>query len=699
MAGIKRKWKSISFIIKNKSGAGEACVLWLLRYYNRIAGKRAPANYHHVQKDSDSLKGMLKLAEEEGFEVGCWQAGFETINSILHPVILVVDDPELGKNNYVVLCKVDQHKTGPAYILYHPMKGMLSLSKAALEQLWDSGVYLTMELTKQESDTPESKQIFKWLLQPMAGKWPIFATAATINVIQASAAITLLFMLRSLIDSWLPSIDGKLPVDILIKIFVLLTTLLITQIFYENFKNVSSYISSSYQLNNFSLNIFNTVTDLSKEKNRKYLWGNYMELTRDNTQSFSLLLHTFSTILFLLLISSYLLTTDLKTFSCLFLLSGIIFFIVNKTKVNITDKKSKLSQYQTVLRSGFNSMLESINAITDSNRENEFLLKFKKENYSYQEQLYQLKKIRNRFVTYKNVSFVSIFFLILLINLQGLKSREVMPGQFSLSLILSACFAFLLNRLSFSMLEYDELKTGYFENNKEVRNQATSIKKTSNPVFAEDPESIKIYAAESGEPALYFKAIKGEVNYLQPVDFKSRKDLTLTFSQPESSENYRIIINDNFNYQEIASATRKKMVTTLLCEPFIFNESIAYNIAFNDVTHIHEALLRFIFKYKLDNYIKSFPESLATVIGPSGYGLTTIDKIIIAIARALYQGAGILLIDEQYLETEATSTIILEEFLYQIKDDITIIILCHPHPTAPSFLNKTFEQNKPSVYE
>lgn len=639
---------------------------------------------------------MLKLAEKEGFEVDCWQAGFESLESSPRPVILVVDDPELGKNSYVVLCKTEQHKADKNYILYHPMKGMIALSKTELDSLWTSRIYLSLELNKKSSEKQERKQTSKWLLASIADKWPIFTVSLVAQLIQACACIGLFFIMSFLIDSWLPSANNQLPVKPLIAASILLIIILLMQVLYKNLKNVSSYVDSSYQLNNFNFSIFNTTT-VPVSKN-KHLLNKFLDLSDRKTQLFNLLNHAFSTLIILLLIAGFLFFTDLKTIGCLCALTGIIFLITNRAKGNITSKQARLSAHKTNLMISFNAMLESMNVVTASNRENEFCLKACKENYSYQDQLYQLRKTRNRFTTYKNIFFLSFLFLILLAGLSDLKDKETLPGQFFLLLALSTFFSLMLDRLSLCAIKYDEIKTAHLNNNEEHSFQVVKSHKNNTSALSTDFKHLEIYLSDGERAEPCFTISRGELNYLNPINSENRRDLLLTFSQPESSENYQIIAN-HFKYGEIPPDTRKKVVATIFSEPFIFNDSIAYNIAFNDVTHIHEALLRFIFKYGLDDYIKHFPESLATIIGSSGHALKTMDKVIIAIARALYQGAGLLVIDEKFLAVEDANAGILETFLFRIKEDITVIILNYPHSGVENYFNKTLAQTKPSVYE
>ncbi|AMQ00400.1 hypothetical protein AY601_3535 [Pedobacter cryoconitis] len=695
MARIKRKWKRISFVVKNKSEAGDACILWLLRYYNGFASQQRFVTNANRQKDSDSIKDLLRLAKTTGFDVECWQAGFDALDSILHPVILVVNEPELGDNSYMVLCKVISHKTGISYMLYHPMKGMLSLPKAELEQLWLSKIFLSMDLVSRSSAALERKKTWKWILDSITGKWPLFILSVLANVIKVAAGIILFFIVISLIDLW-PH-NNALPIKTLITISALMLTILFSEILHKNLKNVTTHLHFSNQLNNFTANIFNSSTGILRERVNESLLSRYLDITASKIQLFTLLHLSFSATVILLIISSYLSLISLQTVSCLFALTLIIYLITDKMKGGITNKQLKLSMHRAALVSSFNTMLESMSTIKTSNRESEFLLKANKRNYDYLDQLYNLKKLQNKFDIIKGLAFFSVLFSILIINLLYLQSGELLPGQFLALMALALLFSFTLNNLSSGLLKYHEIKTAHFNANFDLQAPPVKAQKKSPSLHLQDLESVEIYTL--GNDTHYFKALKGKVNYFHFDDMAQRLDLVSAFDQFKTSENFEIIVNNVVRYQEIELDIRKKSIAVVLSEPFIFNDSIAGNIAFSDVNHIQEAVLNFIFKYGLDNYVKRFPESLATIIGTSGYELEIRDKIIIAIARALYRGAGLLIIDEVFLGIEEYNQDALNDFLDRIKDDIIVIVLAKINPDTTFCLKENSEKNKPGSYE
>lgn len=111
--------------------------------------------------------------------------------------------------------------------------------------------------------------------------------------------------------------------------------------------------------------------------------------------------------------------------------------------------------------------------------------------------------------------------------------------------------------------------------------------------------------------------------------------------------------------------------------PFIFNKSLIENIAFSENID-EEKLKRAIENSGISEFIDTLPNGRATILGEQGVKISEGQKQRIAIARALYKNAKVLLFDEatSALDTEAEHIII--ESLRKLKEQqVTIIIIAH----------------------
>ncbi len=111
--------------------------------------------------------------------------------------------------------------------------------------------------------------------------------------------------------------------------------------------------------------------------------------------------------------------------------------------------------------------------------------------------------------------------------------------------------------------------------------------------------------------------------------------------------------------------------------PFIFNKTVYENIALNS-TFDSEKLQNAIQLSGLSPFIEHLPKGIHTLLGEQGSKISEGQKQRIAIARALYKEASILLFDEATSSLDSTTEDIIIESLQNLKKQkVTIIIIAH----------------------
>lgn len=124
----------------------------------------------------------------------------------------------------------------------------------------------------------------------------------------------------------------------------------------------------------------------------------------------------------------------------------------------------------------------------------------------------------------------------------------------------------------------------------------------------------------------------------------------------------------------------QKLIGYVGQNPFIFNDSLIYNIAF-DITpnsDDRERIYNLLNFLNLDSLLKTHSDGLDTNIGEEGSKLSGGQKQRIAIARALFPNREILIFDEvtSNLDKETESEVI-QTILKIAKRDKTIIFISH----------------------
>jgi ATP-binding cassette subfamily B protein len=112
-------------------------------------------------------------------------------------------------------------------------------------------------------------------------------------------------------------------------------------------------------------------------------------------------------------------------------------------------------------------------------------------------------------------------------------------------------------------------------------------------------------------------------------------------------------------------------------EPFLFAGTIRENITFDDPMSVESRLLQITQKAALYETIQAFPNAYETLVGEKGVILSGGQKQRIALARALNQDAGILILDDPISQVDMATGSAIVETLKTMRGQKTIIIVSH----------------------
>lgn len=138
--------------------------------------------------------------------------------------------------------------------------------------------------------------------------------------------------------------------------------------------------------------------------------------------------------------------------------------------------------------------------------------------------------------------------------------------------------------------------------------------------------------------------------------------------------------NMSLGGQELKQISQKKWRESsgvVMQEGFIFNDTIANNIAFGKEVVDQEMVEKAAHIANIDRYIDGLPLGYNTRIGMEGKGLSTGQKQRILIARAVYKNPEILFFDEATSALDANNERIIVERLNHFFKDRTVLIIAH----------------------
>lgn len=134
---------------------------------------------------------------------------------------------------------------------------------------------------------------------------------------------------------------------------------------------------------------------------------------------------------------------------------------------------------------------------------------------------------------------------------------------------------------------------------------------------------------------------------------------------------------NNSNLNTISQSAWREKCGVVMQEGYIFDDSIANNIAVGVDIIDQEKLLHAVKIANINDFIDSLPLRFNTKIGMQGIGMSTGQKQRLLIARAVYKNPDIICFDEATSALDATNERIIMENLNKFFEGRTAIVIAH----------------------
>lgn len=122
---------------------------------------------------------------------------------------------------------------------------------------------------------------------------------------------------------------------------------------------------------------------------------------------------------------------------------------------------------------------------------------------------------------------------------------------------------------------------------------------------------------------------------------------------------------------------------------FLIHDSILRNITLEENGFDESRLSYAVKESGLDEVIKQFPEGLEKVISENGKNISGGQQQRIALARALYKNADLILLDEPFNELDKASEIKLLKHFRQLSDNGKIVVMITHNQASLRYCSKT----------
>lgn len=663
---------------------GPTCLKIISKYYGRDLGLPFIRKISETNRGGSSILGLSYAAKELGLKSLGVKISLEKLLKAPLPCIL-----HWNKNHYVVLYKVEKKK----YFISDPAHGLLIYSEKEFLSNWNEnntieGTALLLEPTPLffNGQFPESKKTLsisfalKYVLKYKKFLWQLILGLFIGSLLQ----LIFPFLTQSIVDIGIKNKDlnfiylillaqlflfiGRTSIDIIRSWILLHLSVRI---------NISLLSDFFIKLMKLPISFFDTRTT-----------GDILQRINDHERIERILTNSSLRVLFstmtLLVFGAILAYYNLKIF-IIFTLGSILYFgwiifFLKKRAVLDYKRFSKVSEEQSQIIELINGMQE----IKLNNAEQQ--MRWSWENL--QIKLFKIATDSLKLEQWQNVGSDSINeFKNIIITI--LSAQLVIEGEITLGAMLAISYIIgqlnapisqLMNfirelqdaKLSLDRLSEIHNKEDEEDNSSNLLHRITSdsdliIENLTFRYYGSDVEVLKDMSLRI--PSKKITAIVGVSGSGKTTLMK----LLLKFYTPTTG---KIFIGKD-DLENVYQQTWRSHTGVVMQEGYLFNDTIAKNIAIgSDVIDI-ERLKYAANIANINDYIKSLPMGYKTKIGMNGEGLSTGQKQRILIARSVYKNPAFLFFDEATSALDANNEKQIMEKLKLFFENRTVVIIAH----------------------
>lgn len=666
---------------------GPTCIKIIAKYYGKIINTQQLRTLSETTREGSSLLGLSEAIEKMGFRSLGVKLTFIKLLEASLPCIV-----HWNKNHYVVVYKI---KKGVVYIS-DPAHGLITYTKDEFINHWignnadentEEGIALLVEPTplfyKEEFDEDAPfgfSFIFKYLF-----KYKKFIVQLIVGLLAGSLLQLILpFLTQSVVDVGIKNQDVNF-------IYLILFAQLFLYIGKASLEIIRSWILLHLSTRiNISLisDFFIKLMKLPISYFDVRMTGDLLQRINDHkrieriltTSSLTIIFSLFNLVVFSFVLGYY--SIQIFGFFALgsvFYISWVLFFFKKRKELDY-KRFSQVSQEQS-------KVIELINGMQEIKLHNaERRMRW---NWEYVQA--RLFKISTKSLALEQTQSVGSNFINEIKNMfiTILSAKLVIDGEITLGMMMAISYivgqlnAPVTQLISF-MRDVQDAKIS-LERLGEIHNMEDEEKQGDEKVtnFPENADialkNISFRYTGGLEPVLKdvsFTIPANKTTAIVGVSGSGKTTLMkllLRFYELDKGE----ILVHNFNLKNISQKVWRANCGVVMQEGYIFNDTIAKNIAIGEDYVDTKKLLHAVDVANISDYIDGLPLGYNTKIGNEGSGLSTGQKQRLLIARAVYKNPKYLFFDEATSALDANNEMVIMQKLNSFFADKTAVIIAH----------------------
>lgn len=666
---------------------GPTCIKIIAKFYGKIINIQALREYSETTRDGSNLLMLSDAAEKIGFRTIGIKRSFQKLEEVPLPCIL-----HWNKNHYVVLYK---KKKGISYIS-DPAIGLIEYNQEEFLKFWignnanettEEGIALLLEPTprfyQSEFESDDNKGF--GLLFQYIFPYKSFIIQLIIGLIAGSLLELIFpFLTQSIVDVGIQNQNIHFIYLILFaQIFLFFGKTALELIRSWILLHLSARINISL-ISDFFIKLMNLPISFFDVR----MTGDIMQRINDHQRIERILTTSSLNVLFSLInmfiMGCVLAYYNLQIFAVFFAGSFLYFlwvvlFLKRREKIDY-KRFAEVSQEQS-------KVIELINGMQEIKLHNAE----KQKRWGWEYVQARLFKVSMKGLVLEQTQNIGSNFIneIKNIIIIFLSAKLVIDGQITLGMMLA--ISSIVGSLNGPILQLINFI-------REIQDAKISLARLSE-IHEKKDETQQSETQTQDIPKdsdivikdVTFKYIGSDVNVLENLNLTISANkvtaivgtsgsgkttlikLLLKFYEPNSGE----ILVDKTPLKSIAQKSWRSHVGTVMQEGYIFNDTIANNIAIGVDIVNKERLVYAADVSNIKDFIQDYPLSYNTKIGMEGVGMSTGQKQRLLIARAVYKNPEMLFFDEATSSLDANNEKEIMRKLDIFFKNKTVVIIAH----------------------